>query len=126
MDKIQQYLDAGTRLVRGVNPEERTVRIFRANGTFALAGADAVLDGEGVLPGLRPLLSEVWVWAACSSQLQVSPGATPIVPGLSRWRTGAGEGFAHLPNVCAMTASFQCGIISTQDGRCLPVDHPSA
>lgn len=54
MDKVQQYLDASTRRVWVADPEERTVRIFRANGTLALSGED-------VLPSFRLPLSEVWV-----------------------------------------------------------------
>lgn len=51
--KVQDYLAAGVRLVWVVVPPSRTVRIARADGTFALLGAEDRLSGEDVLPGFE-------------------------------------------------------------------------
>lgn len=61
IDKAQEYLVAGTLLVWLVDPERRTVVIFRQAGATSTIGAEGVLDGEDVLPGFRLNLSEIWV-----------------------------------------------------------------
>ena len=61
MEKVQEYLDAGTRLVWVVQPDARWVRIFRADGTTALVSGDGTLDGEDVVPGFSLSLRDVWV-----------------------------------------------------------------
>lgn len=57
--KVGDWLDAGTRLVWVVDPERRVARVYRADGTEAAVGADASLDGEDVVPGLRIHLTEM-------------------------------------------------------------------
>lgn len=59
--KVQEYLDAGTRLVWVVDPESRTATVFHPDGRSVFLGADGVLDGEDVLPGFRLALEGVWV-----------------------------------------------------------------
>lgn len=59
--KVQEYLDAGTRLVWVIDPESRTATVFHPDGRSKFFGADDVLDGGDVLPGFRLPLSEVWV-----------------------------------------------------------------
>jgi Uma2 family endonuclease len=51
--KVQEYLDAGTRLVWVVDPESRTATVFHADGRSTFLAAEDVLDGEDVLPGFR-------------------------------------------------------------------------
>lgn len=59
--KVQQYLDAGTRLIWIVEPEDRTVAIHRPGRAMAVLGEDGTLDGEDVLPGFTLRLAEIWV-----------------------------------------------------------------
>jgi len=48
------------RLVWVVDSEKRTARVYRADGSEALLGTNETLDGEGVLPGFRCPLAELW------------------------------------------------------------------
>jgi Uma2 family endonuclease len=57
--KALSWLDAGVRLVWVVDPENRTVTVYRPDGVGVLRGQD-VLDGEDVMPGFALPLSEVW------------------------------------------------------------------
>ena len=52
-DKARLYFEVGVRLVWIIDPERRTVRIRRADGTSRILTEDDVLDGEEVLPGFR-------------------------------------------------------------------------
>jgi Uma2 family endonuclease len=61
LDKVADYLAAGTRLVWVIDPEARTATVFRLNGPTSRVGEDGVLDGEDVLPGFALKLVEVWV-----------------------------------------------------------------
>jgi Uma2 family endonuclease len=51
--KIEQYLSVGVRLIWVVNPDTRTVLIYRLDGSVARLRADQELTGEDVLPGFR-------------------------------------------------------------------------
>lgn len=59
-EKLQEYLEAGVRLVWIINPETRTVRIHRADGTFGWLTDRDELDGEDVLPGFRCPVRELF------------------------------------------------------------------
>jgi Uma2 family endonuclease len=59
MDKVDEYLDAGTRMVIVVDPETRVTRVFRPEQPLRVLGPDGVLDGEDVLPGFRLELSGI-------------------------------------------------------------------
>lgn len=61
LEKSQQYLDAGTRLVWLVEPVPRRVTVFQLGERPRFLAADDVLDGGNVLPGFRLLLSEICV-----------------------------------------------------------------
>lgn len=58
--KIDEYLKAGTRLVWIVNPEIRTVLIYRADGSIVGVRESGELDGEDVVPGFRCAVSAVF------------------------------------------------------------------
>ncbi len=58
--KIEEYLRAGVRLVWIISPQNRTVRIYRANGASASAREDDGLEGEDVVPGFRCLVRELF------------------------------------------------------------------
>lgn len=57
--KVAEYLDAGVQLVWVINPETRTGRVHRADGTISALRDSDDLDGEQVLPGFRCRLSDV-------------------------------------------------------------------
>ena len=59
--KVAQYLAAGARLVWVIDPEARTVAVYRPDGEVVELGADGVLDGEDVVPGFRLPLAELWL-----------------------------------------------------------------
>jgi Uma2 family endonuclease len=49
LEKIAQWSRAGVRLVWVVDSEKQAARVYRADGSEALLGANETLDGEGVL-----------------------------------------------------------------------------
>jgi Uma2 family endonuclease len=68
--KIEQYLAAGVQLVWVVNPESRTILIYRADGTIHGLRERDELSGEAVLPGFRCRVGEIF-------QAPASPGPVP-------------------------------------------------
>jgi Uma2 family endonuclease len=58
--KVYQYLQAGTRLVWVVDPDARSVVIFRPGQAPEIVGPDGTLGGEEVLPGFTLALAEFW------------------------------------------------------------------
>ncbi len=59
-EKVLEYLRAGVRLIWVINPETRTVRVHRADGSYAWLNEGDILDGENVLPGFRCRVSELF------------------------------------------------------------------
>ena len=57
--KVGDWIDAGAQLVWAVDPERRTARVYRADGTQSLLTADDALDGEDVLPGFSVRVADV-------------------------------------------------------------------
>jgi Uma2 family endonuclease len=51
--KIEQYLSVDVRLIWVVNPDIRTVILYRLDGSVARLRAEQELNGEDVLPGFR-------------------------------------------------------------------------
>jgi Uma2 family endonuclease len=51
--KVEEYLRAGVRLVWVVNPETRTILIYRADGSIQGLREPDELSGEDALPGFR-------------------------------------------------------------------------
>jgi len=58
--KAREYLAAGSRLVWVVDPDERAVEVWRADGTSEWV-RDGALSGEDVLPGFELPLSRIFV-----------------------------------------------------------------
>lgn len=58
--KVQDYLDAGARLVWIMAPQAKTATIYRADGSARFLRVSDALDGEGVLPDFVLPLSEVF------------------------------------------------------------------
>ncbi|HEY9828710.1 MAG TPA: Uma2 family endonuclease [Stenomitos sp.] len=52
-DKMQEYLASGLRLGWLINPQDRTVEIYRAEKEAKTVQLPAVLSGEEVLPGFE-------------------------------------------------------------------------
>jgi Uma2 family endonuclease len=59
--KIDQYLDAGVRLVWVINPETRKARVYRADGTISSLSESDELSEEDVIPGFHCRLSELFL-----------------------------------------------------------------
>ena len=59
LGNAHEYLDAGTRLVRVIDPKGRSAAVFRPDRPPLLLGEDGVLDGEDVLPGFTLRLRDV-------------------------------------------------------------------
>jgi Uma2 family endonuclease len=49
--KVAEFLSAEVQLVWVIDPEQRTVRIHRADGTFGWLREGDTLSGETILPG---------------------------------------------------------------------------
>lgn len=58
--KVRDYLAAGVPLIWVVNPDIRTVSIFRADGSAARVIATGTLSGEDVLPGFTCRVAELF------------------------------------------------------------------
>ena len=59
LEKVADYLNAGTLLVWIVDPDRRQARVHRADGTVSVIGESDNLDGEELLPGFSCTLAEV-------------------------------------------------------------------
>jgi Uma2 family endonuclease len=59
LEKVADYLNAGTHLVWVIDPDRRQARIHRSNGTVTVIGESDDLDGEDVLPGFSCTLAQV-------------------------------------------------------------------
>ena len=60
VEKVAEYLAAGTRLVWVVHPRTQTVMVYRASGEVQLLRDHEELSGEGVLPGFACVVSALF------------------------------------------------------------------
>jgi Uma2 family endonuclease len=58
--KIAEWLSAGVRLAWELDPEERTARVHRPDGSVTLLEEHDALDGDVVLPGFRCGLKDLY------------------------------------------------------------------
>ncbi|HEX6853638.1 MAG TPA: Uma2 family endonuclease [Candidatus Polarisedimenticolaceae bacterium] len=58
--KVADYLAAGSKLVWVVDPETKTVAVYRTLLAPRFLGADDVLDGEDVVPGFTLPVAEIF------------------------------------------------------------------
>ena len=58
--KVAGYLDAGVRIVWVVDPEQRIVRIHRADGSIGWLRENDALSGDDVLPGFTCPVRELF------------------------------------------------------------------
>lgn len=59
LEKVADYLNAGTLLVWIIDPDRRQARVHRADGTVAILVEADTLDGEDVLPGFTCVVADV-------------------------------------------------------------------
>ncbi len=59
-EKVQEWLEAGVQLVWVADPEQRTITVYRADGTTETLTENDTLTGEPVLPGFQLPVSEVF------------------------------------------------------------------
>jgi Uma2 family endonuclease len=59
-EKLGEYLEAGVKMVWIVNPDARTIRIYRDDNTTRLFHAGDVIENEPLLPGFRLPVGEVF------------------------------------------------------------------
>jgi Uma2 family endonuclease len=59
-EKAEDYFLSGARLLWVVDPEDKTIRVYRSPSAPSLLTENDVLDGEDVLPGFRLPLSELF------------------------------------------------------------------
>lgn len=59
-EKLDEYLAAGIPLVWIVNPEARTIRAYRSDGTTQVFRDSDVIENESVLPGFRLTVKDVF------------------------------------------------------------------
>ncbi len=58
--KVDEYLQAGVRLVWVIDPQTESVRVHRLDGTVRELGIDDELDGEDVAPGFHCAVRELF------------------------------------------------------------------
>jgi Uma2 family endonuclease len=59
-EKVLEYLGAGVPLVWVVHPVPRSVLVYRAGGPSSVLGGEEELSGEGVLPGFRCRVADLF------------------------------------------------------------------
>lgn len=60
VEKVEDYLSAGVRLVWVIDPEARVAFVYAPNRLVARVAESGVLTGEDVIPGFTLNLAEVW------------------------------------------------------------------
>ncbi|MBW3542735.1 MAG: Uma2 family endonuclease [Planctomycetes bacterium] len=60
-DKVEDYLRAGVRLVWVINPEMRTVTVYRPDGSTSRLHEDDELSGEDVIPGFTCRVGDLFL-----------------------------------------------------------------
>lgn len=58
--KIEEWLSAGVKLAWVLDPERRTARVHRPDGSLTLVEVGGDLEGETVLPGFRCALNDLF------------------------------------------------------------------
>ncbi len=61
VEKVQEWLAAGTRLVWVALPRTKTIMVYRSNGQVQVLQEDDELNGENVLPGFVCRVKEIFV-----------------------------------------------------------------
>jgi Uma2 family endonuclease len=61
LDKVHDYLNAGTRMVVVVHPPKRTVTVYRPRGTALVLTENDVLEGGDVVPGWQIPVRDIFI-----------------------------------------------------------------
>ena len=59
LEKVAQWLTAGTRLVWVIDPERGNARVHRADGSIDIVPGTGALNGEDLLPGFSCALVDL-------------------------------------------------------------------
>lgn len=59
LEKVADWLNAGSSVVWVIDPERKLARVYRADGSESLIANDGTLEGEGVLSGFTCRLEEI-------------------------------------------------------------------
>lgn len=59
-DKMREYIENGVRLGWLIDPENKTVHIYRACGEVEILENPEIVSGEDVLPGFELNVREIW------------------------------------------------------------------
>lgn len=59
LEKVAQWLTAGTRLVWVIDPDRGNARVHRADGSIDIVPGSGALDGEDLLPGFSCRLADL-------------------------------------------------------------------
>ena len=59
-DKVSAWLDGGALMVWVLRPRRKSVEVHRASGETALLGVNDELSGEGVVPGFKMPIAEIF------------------------------------------------------------------
>lgn len=62
--KVADWLEAGSTIVWLVDPDRRTVRVYRADGTESVLSATDSLRCDELLPGFLLPLPDLWLHSA--------------------------------------------------------------
>jgi len=79
-DKLADYQNVGVPLIWVINPQSRTVRIHRGDGTVSYLHEDGELSGEDVIPGFHCMVREILPLREPSPELQAKPNGNRSVP----------------------------------------------
>jgi Uma2 family endonuclease len=79
-EKLEDYRKAGVPLVWVINPNSRTVRVHRRDGSVIYLREDEELSGEDVIPGFRCVVREMLPRPEPSPEIQPNPTG-PTGPG---------------------------------------------
>ena len=59
LEKVGEWLQAGTKLIWVLEPRRQEVRVYRGDGSLTIVGPDGSLDGEDILPGFCCALADI-------------------------------------------------------------------
>ncbi len=62
VEKVEDWLNAGVRIVWVIDPATKTVRLYRQGQPTQVLREQDTLSGEDVLPGFECKVSEIFVW----------------------------------------------------------------
>ena len=72
-DKVEEYLNAGVRLVWVIHPNVRTVWTYRLDRSFAGLRESDLLSGEGVIPGFECIVRDLFPPKSAPSVIEPRP-----------------------------------------------------